>query len=448
MDEDVLLVENCNLEREYIAKIIDTTYFNEGLTKALQEIKSDYLCTPIEYETTPQRTLLIFDKYQTLDEIIMHTGLSLKEILLIGSNISSALFSLSTIGLSHMDVKHSNILVNDGHYMLCDLCYSTNYDRFYAGKKRKLQPTHIDSEMLTNMLVEMLAPAQETSIRNISKKIKSLRLSDIEELPYEFNELLNNDALFTSRYLFAVSDEDFDDYFFEATELIGKSGSILNNKIKKRTVIKPEKRINEHFRKDSDSSSDSPNKKQFRQKNNASKRPNNKQFRQTGKMVSKINPKYFLLWITIIVVGVAVIYEINNRKEASIVRETNALEATLPEMVLLSDKKLSSIPDLSEYNNPVEIYASDNQINDISAIKDLNTVKILVLSNNPLTNINDCKSLKTLTFLDLSNTGVTTILPLMNLDSLTTLNILGCNVPQKEVERFMDTHPNCTLIYS
>ena len=157
--------------------------------------------------------------------------------------------------------------------------------------------------------------------------------------------------------------------------------------------------------------------------------------------------------------------------------------------VNLKDQHLSVIPDLSAYPDLVSVDLMNNNITDLTPLSGLTRLTKLWLAGNPITNlrgisslvnldelgIGECgladisgiSSLKKLRILDfwyseisdiselsaltnleeiyMSFSNVTTLRPIMDLPKLKVISIRGLNIPESEINEFIQKHPACTV---
>ncbi len=131
---------------------------------------------------------------------------------------------------------------------------------------------------------------------------------------------------------------------------------------------------------------------------------------------------------------------------------------------------ISSLDPLSQLENLIELGINGLNITDLAPLSSLITLeylrcngtgiksieplrslvdlKELSLSRTQLTTIAPLEELSNLEELDISNTPVNSIEPIMHLQQLEKLELSTGQIPQEELERFIELHPGCQVAIS
>ena len=105
------------------------------------------------------------------------------------------------------------------------------------------------------------------------------------------------------------------------------------------------------------------------------------------------------------------------------------------------------LDNLSDCVNLEELHLPNNFITLVDPLAEVPSLRVLNLSGNSILDISPLASLINLTELDLSGTRISDLSALDNLSKLRTLNVKNTPIlPDAEVRRFRDEHPECSVI--
>lgn len=110
--------------------------------------------------------------------------------------------------------------------------------------------------------------------------------------------------------------------------------------------------------------------------------------------------------------------------------------------------RFTEISSINRFPHIKEIYLNNNQIQTLSDFSTLEQLEILVLSYNQLKEISVLSHLKCLTHLDVSaNPDFSDVDTLFKLKKLSTLNISNTSITKKQYQQLHRKLPNCNIIY-
>lgn len=110
--------------------------------------------------------------------------------------------------------------------------------------------------------------------------------------------------------------------------------------------------------------------------------------------------------------------------------------------------QFTEVSSIKRFPHIKEVYLNNNQIQTISGFSTLEQLEILVLSYNQLKDISALSHLKNLTHLDVSsNPDFSDFSTLLNLKKLNTLNISNTSITRKQYRQLHRKFPNCNIIY-
>ncbi len=112
----------------------------------------------------------------------------------------------------------------------------------------------------------------------------------------------------------------------------------------------------------------------------------------------------------------------------------------------IDNSNITDITPLSGLRNLEYLRCNKTGIKNIEALRNLFELRELSLANTPLIDIDPLEELANLEELDLSNTSITTIGPVMHLQNLEKIELSAGRIPQEELERFIELHPNCEVV--
>lgn len=112
------------------------------------------------------------------------------------------------------------------------------------------------------------------------------------------------------------------------------------------------------------------------------------------------------------------------------------------------ENRITDISSIPRFSKVKELYFNNNCIQELSGISSLENLEILVLSYNRLTSLPDLSKLPSLKILDISsNPDFKDIKSLKKLTSLSTLNITGTDISHKQYRKLCKKLNTCKIIY-
>jgi len=110
-------------------------------------------------------------------------------------------------------------------------------------------------------------------------------------------------------------------------------------------------------------------------------------------------------------------------------------------------KTTTELPDLWPFRNLVYLDMHDTFISDINSITQLPNLTYINASSSNVSKIDSLSRLKNLNYLNLSSARVSSIESLTGLRGLTYLNIDDAQVERNDILKFIDSNPECLVIY-
>jgi Leucine-rich repeat (LRR) protein len=112
----------------------------------------------------------------------------------------------------------------------------------------------------------------------------------------------------------------------------------------------------------------------------------------------------------------------------------------------INNSCISDLAPLAGIKSLEYLRCNKTDINSIDGLKALAELRELSIANTPLASIDALEGLHNLEELDISNTLVTSIGPIMHLEQLEKIELSTGRVPDEELERFIELHPDCEVV--
>ncbi len=441
----------------YVIKVIDISLIDDSILQKYMKITHPNLCTPIDFEYLAEKCFLLFKYLTPLTDYIAKNGLDLNQLLHLGIHITSGLVGLNHEHLFHGDIRPSNILVDEGNYVLCDFNYSGIYHPDKHIREYKTVDETYDTFKLNKMFQSFFSESTEPVVMNLKRHLSDTCFKKPIDAKGCFKHFQRDKRVPSSNFLFTNSD-DASNFLYEKTLKIPKNNTNIIYKKSSEILLNISKIFSNNF--------SNLFTKLF-------EKEDKKISTETTKIINKTNQKpeygFFVLWGILVVIGSISLFVLHQNftakkaKYNEITSENFAInfnedfnensDEASAEFVDLSNLKITEISDeiISNDGAPSdtisEFYLSNNKISNIDYFKDNQNIRVLSISENPISEIDELSTCSNLTILDISNTKVTDILSLYYLKNINLLNILNCKIPMAEIEDFKQNHPDCEVIY-
>ena len=112
----------------------------------------------------------------------------------------------------------------------------------------------------------------------------------------------------------------------------------------------------------------------------------------------------------------------------------------------IDNSNIDDITPLADLKNIEYLRCNKTRIKSIEPLRNLADLRELSIANTPIDNIDALEELTSLEELDMSNTLVPSIGPIMHLKHLEKIELSTGIVPEEEVKRFIELHPNCEIV--
>jgi hypothetical protein len=485
----VYLLTHCHDKQKGVLKVYQKQQFSAKKYRLVSKLPDTYLLLPRKYIHTFQADYVLYDKQESLEDMIYSAGLSFQELLTLGIHLTRAAQTLTQAKYYGADINPCNIYCKqDGTFVLGDLDMDKGYPAEtsdYVAPERKnakkADNTLYDFSMQYSIckLLEALCLLQKDflteEMRNLLgrglQENPHQRFASLEELQQSLSDLSDSTAGISTQLL--VLHQKNNPLFMAKTSPLAKKtypvvnalttgglclsillfAMVMSREIK--TVANPtaitrndtgETYTSEVSTVENEEEETEPFESEITETEEAE--PSESEAIETDDIETE---EAEVSDGDIMETDTDNFQELDVRKKGLYSFSTITETTENPEdysCIYGGGNFFSNLNTISSFSHVKEVYLDDNQIRDIGEIKDCTQVEILVLSYNYIEDVTSLETLSSLSHLDLSsNKTLKDISPLGNITSLRTLNISGTKVSEKQYRWLCKKLPQCQIIY-